>query len=151
MDPRIAAIADILRLNTKLFRNCLDGFTDAQARVRPSATMNSAAFVAAHVAYARYLMLRVLGAERPNPLASYLAGSRSIDQMEKLPSLAESQKAWADAAHALRDRLDAISAAELDAVAKSPFPGPEQSVLGLLTFLAQHDSYHVGQLAMLRK
>ena len=51
----------------------------------------------------------------------------------------------------IRHRLDAITVAELDAVAKSPFPGPEQSVLGLLTFLAQHDSYHVGQLAMLRK
>src|SRR5262245_66135107 len=108
MDPRIAAIADILRLNTKLFRNCLDGFTDAQARVRPSATMNSAAFVAAHVADARYLMLRVLGAERPNPLASYLAGSRSIDEIVTLPTLAESQAAWTDAARALRDRWEGI-------------------------------------------
>ncbi|HEY2930760.1 MAG TPA: DinB family protein [Acidobacteriota bacterium] len=151
MDSRIVQLSDVLRLNTRLFRNCLDGLTEEQARVRPSGTTNSAAFVAAHVADARFYLLRVLGAERPNPLARYLNGARSIDDLSQYPSLTEIQTAWTTASHALRDRLDAVTAAELDAPVTIGFPVANQTVLGVLTFLVQHDSYHVGQLALLRK
>jgi hypothetical protein len=67
MDPRIVPLGEILRLNTELFRNCLDGLTGEQASARPSLATNSAAFVAAHVADARFSLLAILGAERPNP------------------------------------------------------------------------------------
>lgn len=150
MDPRVVALADILRLNTKLLRNCLDGLTDEQAGARPSATTNSAAFIAAHVADARFLLLEVLGDARPSPLGFYLEKARGIDDVKQCPSLAETREAWTAASHALRDRLEVLTAAELDAAVSMRFPA-EQTVLGILTFLVQHDSYHVGQLALLRK
>jgi uncharacterized damage-inducible protein DinB len=151
MDPRVAPLAEILRLNTKLLRNCLDGFTDETANTRPTGGTNSAAFVAAHVADARYFLLTVLGADPPNPLARYLAGARSIDDVERCPTLDETRAAWTAASDALRERLAAITAAELDAPAMTRFPVDDPSVLGALAFLAQHDSYHIGQLALLRK
>jgi uncharacterized damage-inducible protein DinB len=123
MDSRVVALADILRLNTKLFRNCLDGLTDEQGGTRPSATTNSAAFIAAHVADARFYLLKAIGEERI---------------------------AWTEVSHAIRDRLEVLTAADLDASFGSRFPG-QHTVLGVLTFLVQHDSYHVGQLALLRK
>ena len=46
-------------------------------------------------------------------------GSLAVKQF---PSVAELQGAWTAASHALRDRLDAITAAELDAPITSPFP-----------------------------
>src|ERR1044071_7448369 len=146
MDPRVAPLADTLRLNTRLFRNCLDGLTDEQALLRPSAATNSAAFVAAHLAQSRFYLLKLLGAERPCPLDRYLAGRKGIGDMTEWPSLAEVGEAWSDAAHALRDRLAVLTAAELDAVLNSGFPLQDQSLLGILMFLVQHDSYHIGQL-----
>jgi len=152
VDPRVAPLAEILRLNTRLFRNCLDGLTEVQAHARPSPTTNSAAFVAAHVADARFFLLRVLGAaDPPSPLARYLEGARSIEELERCPPLAETLAAWTEASHALRDRLAEITAAELDAEHPVRFPVADRTVLGALAFLAQHDSYHVGQLALLRK
>jgi uncharacterized damage-inducible protein DinB len=151
MDPRVVALADILRLNTRLFRNCLDGLTDEQAGARPSATTNSAAFIAAHVADSRYFLLKVLGDERPSPLAPYLGKARGIDDVKQCPPLAETREAWTAASHALRDRLAVLTAAELDTAVSMKFFPAEQTVLGILTFLVQHDSYHVGQLALLRK
>jgi len=151
MDPRIAPLAEILRLNTRLFRNCLDGLTDEQARVRPTAATNSAAFVAAHVADSRYFLLKTLGTDRKSPLEPYLGGWKSIDQITEWPTLTDVQSAWTEAAHALRDRLDAMTTAELDAPSNSGFPIENQTVLGVLAFLVQHDSYHVGQLSLLRK
>jgi uncharacterized damage-inducible protein DinB len=150
MDSRVVALANILRLNTKLFRNCLDDLTDEQAGARPSATTNSAAFIAAHVADARFFLLKVLGDERPSPLAPYLDKARGIDDVKQCPPLAETREAWTAASHALRDRLEVLTAAQLDAAVSLRFPA-EQTVLGILTFLVQHDSYHVGQLALLRK
>jgi uncharacterized damage-inducible protein DinB len=96
-------------------------------------------------------MLSLLGAEHPR--TPFLAGARGITDVKQFPTLAEIQRAWTTASHALRDRLDTVTAAELDGIVKPPFPVPtgDPSMLSLLTFFVQHDSYHIGQLAMLRK
>jgi uncharacterized damage-inducible protein DinB len=151
MDPRIVTLANILRLNTRLFRNCLESFGDEAATQRPSASTNSASFVAAHLTDSRFFLLRVVGAEVANPLAPYLAAARSIDEITQLPPLDETLAAWTTAAHAIRDRLETLTAAELDGPTAAPFPAAGQTMLGALTFLVQHDSYHLGQLAYLRK
>jgi len=153
MDPRIAPLADILRMNTRLFRNCLDGLTDEQATVRPSGTTNNAAYVAVHVVEARSFLLKMLGGGQAGPIWPELEGARSVEQVKKWPPLTEIRDAWTRVSHALRDRLAVMTAAEIEARVESPFPLPvmDPSALGLLTFFVQHDSYHIGQLAMLRK
>jgi len=151
MDPRVAPLAGTLRLNERLFRNCLDGVTEEQARVRPSDATNSAAFVAAHMAESRFYTLKVLGAERPNPLVPYLGEWRGIDEIQVWPSLSEIESAWTDASGALAARIEAITPAELDAPSGTKMPIEDTSVLGLFSFMVQHDSYHLGQLSLLRK
>ena len=151
MDPRVAPLADILRLNTRLFHNCLLDLTEEQADVRPSATTNSLAFVAAHVTDSRYHLLKLLGDERRSPLADALDRASGIDDMRVRPPLAEVQAAWTDVSAALDERLRTIGAAELEAPLAVRFPMEDRSLLGTLAFLVQHDSYHVGQLALLRK
>jgi len=151
MDPRVQPLADTLRLNTRLFRNCLVDLTDEQARVQPSPATNSAAYVAAHVTESRYLLLKLMGAEQPSPLDRYLGGWKSIDQITEWPTLDQIREAWSEVAHALRDRLAGMTAADWDAPHGTRFPPEGGSRLDLLGFLVQHDSYHIGQLSWLRK
>src|SRR5262245_3898367 len=151
MDPRIETLAQILRLNTTLFRNCLDGFTDEMATRRPSNSTNSAAFVASHVTDTRFYLLKLLGVERPNPVEQSLAGARTIADIKQLLPLQQILDAWTSAAHALRERLETITPAELDASIETRFPMADPTILSALAFLVQHDTYHIGQLAMLRK
>ncbi|HXW06009.1 MAG TPA: DinB family protein [Vicinamibacterales bacterium] len=153
MDPRIAPLTEILRLNTRLFRNCLEGLTDEMAALRPSPSTNHVAFVAAHVTEARFYLLKLFGAECASPLAACLENARGIEDVKRFPPLSEMQRAWTMASHALRDRLADMTAAELDAPIASPFPLPipDPTGLSLLAFFVQHDSYHIGQLALLRK
>ena len=47
--------------------------------------------------------------------------------------------------------MAAITPAELDAPSGSQMPLEDSSVLGLFGFMVQHDSYHLGQLSLLRK
>ena len=151
MDIRVAPLADILRLNTVLFRNCLDGLSDAQAAMRPTGATNNAAFVAAHLTNSRFYLLKVLGVAEQDPLAPYLDGQKSLDDLERLPPLSEIQTAWSKAAHLLRDRLAALTPADVDAPSVTRFPLSNGTLLATLTFLVQHDSYHLGQLSLLRK
>jgi uncharacterized damage-inducible protein DinB len=149
MDPTIVALADMLRLNTTLFRNCLDGMSEDQARVRPSGTTNNAAFVAAHLVDSRFYLLKALGAERANPLAPFLEGVRGIDGMTRWPTLDEIRSAWTDASRALRARIDILTATELDGPSAARFPG-DWPMRQALMFMVQHDGYHIGQLSLLR-
>ena len=151
MDPRIAPLAGILRLNNRLFANCLDGISETQCHERPSETTNSAAFVAAHLAESRFWGLKVLGAERANPLEKHIGQWKGIDEITTWPSLEEIKSAWTEASAALDQRLAAITPAELDAPSGSQMPLEDSSVLGLFAFMVQHDSYHLGQLSLLRK
>ena len=151
MDSRIAPLAEILRLNTVLFRNCLDGLSDEQAAIRPTNATNSAAFIAAHLASSRFFLLKTLGVEESDPLAQYLDGRKGIDEIAQLPPLREIEAAWSKGAHLLRDRLEMLTAADVDAPSSLKFPLANGTLLGTLTFLVQHDSYHVGQLSLLRK
>jgi uncharacterized damage-inducible protein DinB len=151
MDNRIAPLAEILRLNTVLFRNCLDGLNDQQAAVRPSNGTNSAAFIAAHLASSRFFLLKTLGVDERDPLAPYLDGRKGIDECAQLPSLREIDAAWTQGAHLLRDRLQALTPGDIDGPSSMKFPLANGTLLGTLTFLVQHDSYHVGQLSLLRK
>jgi uncharacterized damage-inducible protein DinB len=150
-DPRVFPLAEIYRLNSWLFHNCLEGLSDEQANLRLSDRTNNAAFTAAHVADARFSLLSWLGVTLENPLAEMLAEARSIDEVQRLPTPAQLREAWDAVSATLAQRLAALTTAELDAPGPQPFPAGGGTLLGALAFLAQHDSYHIGQLALFRK
>lgn len=151
MDPRVFPVAEIFRLNTWLFHNCLEGLTEAQGRARPDAGTNSAAFVAAHVCESRVAIAGWLGATVENPWAAALKDAKGIDDVAELPALADVRATWDAASAAIAARLEAATAEQLDAPGPHRFPVGGATLLGALAFLAQHDSYHVGQLALLRR
>lgn len=151
MEHRVAPLAEILRLNTVLFRNCLDGLTDETACVRPTGDTNSAAFVAAHLTNSRFFLLKLLGVDDADPLSRYLDGRKAIGDVVEMPPLAEIASAWTRVSRQLRDRCATLSDADLDAPASMRFPLSDGTLMSTFTFLVQHDSYHVGQLSLLRK
>ena len=151
MDPRVQPLVAILRLNTRLVLNCLDGLTDETARARHGEGVNSALFIAAHVADSRFFILRTLGATLENPLSPYLDQAKTIDDVAEWPSLDVVREAWSAVSDAIETVLDTADPQDLDAPIDTSFPGVDRTRLGALTFLVQHDSYHLGQLALLRK
>jgi uncharacterized damage-inducible protein DinB len=151
MDPRIQPLSAILRLNTRLLLNCLDGLTDETARSRHAEGANSAAFVAAHLTDSRFFILRMFGGTLANPLSVFLDKAKSIDDITDWPSLDLIRAAWSDVSAAIDAALVESSPDDLEQPVDARFPGVERTRLGALTFLVQHDSYHIGQLALLRK
>jgi uncharacterized damage-inducible protein DinB len=151
MDTRVEPLSAILRLNARLLINCLDGLTDEAARVRHADGVNSATFIAAHVTDTRFFMLRTVGGMLDNPLAASFDKVKRIDDVTNWPTLDTIRAAWIDVSAAIDSQLQAATDDDLSARVDRGFPGVDRTRLGALTFLVQHDSYHIGQLALLRK
>jgi uncharacterized damage-inducible protein DinB len=150
MIPILSAAATVFRLNHRLVLSCLDGMDDEVSRRRLSDNTNHAAFLVAHLAGARHFLLGLLGVETADPFPE-LAEARSIEDVERFPSVEELREAWRELGERLEATWGELDEERLAADSPQPFPVEDGSLLGAIAFLAQHESYHVGQLAMLRK
>jgi uncharacterized damage-inducible protein DinB len=151
MDLSVKAHHEILRLNTRLFTRCLDGVDDEKARTRINDRTNNIAFLASHLVDARYFFANYLGLKLVNPFKEVLADLRSIEQFTEFPVVREVETAWQEVSPALAGRLGEMTPAELQKPSGQDFPYDDKTVLGGIAFLVQHESYHLGQLGLLRK
>ena len=149
-DPRTAPLRCCLELDTRLFESCLSGVDEATARHRPGAASNNMSFIAAHMVDVRRYLANLLGPEVDNPFPE-LGDGESIDDFDELPRVERLLAAWREVSAAVLSRLAAVSADELDRKTEQTFPVDDPTLLGAIAFLTQHDAYHLGQLAYLRK
>ena len=99
---------------------------------------------------ARFFLARLLGAEAASPFPE-LESVRQVEEMRVVPTLARIRAAWSQGTEALLQRLTDIHAEELAAETETVFPIGEKTLLGTIAFLAHHEAYHIGQMAMIRK
>ena len=138
-------------MNTRLFANCLDGVTDERAILRPNDRTNNLSFIACHLVDSRHFVARYLGLSENHPLDAVLRDAASIDDVGVLPSLEQIREAWRPISLALDACLLSLGEEELMAPSPQRFPVDDPTVFGAIGFLLQHESYHIGQLALLRK
>lgn len=154
MDPRVDPLYASLKLGTRLFLNCLDRLSDETARKRCDDRTNSIAFIALHLHDARHYLARYLGAAEPDPFKEITEPAQSIDDISVYPSLAEMRTAWMEISLVLERRLAELTEEEIDGPTPKDapaFPVGEGSILGAVAFLLQHEAFHLGQMAFLRK
>jgi uncharacterized damage-inducible protein DinB len=151
MEPQVAPLASLFDLNTDLLLNCLDGLSDEEAQRRLETGGNSVTFLASHLTDSRHFLVTRLGHPLSNPLAQYLADVRSIDDIQSWPSLDEIRPAWLAVSAHLQSVLGDLTSIELAEPNSHRFPVSDSSRLGMVAFLVQHDSYHLGQIAFLRR
>lgn len=142
---------EILSLNTDLLLNCLHGLSEEDALRQFTAQTNNIAFLVAHAVDARHYMAKCLGMPLENPLEKALTDVNSIEEAKTLPTLGELRSQWIKVSEHLAACFCEASADQLAAPADQAFPVTDRSLLGCLAFLLQHDSYHLGQVALLRR
>jgi uncharacterized damage-inducible protein DinB len=151
MNPAVAPLAAILDLNTDLLLNCLDGLSEAEAQHRLQGGGNSLAFLIAHLTDTRHFLATRLKRPLPNTLTPLLADARSIDDIRGWPSLDDLRSAWRAISDHLATVLPSLPTEELSEPNVHRFPTGDSTRLSLIAFLTQHDSYHLGQAAFLRR
>jgi uncharacterized damage-inducible protein DinB len=151
MDPRIASLATIAELNGRLYVNCCDGITDPQTDSRLSSRTSSFLHVACHLLDARAYLVTLAGGTMDHPLLREL---RSVERVEDLPTpprLETLLSVWNALTRELLVVLPLMTPSGLDRESSDRMPVNDRSVLGQLAFLIQHESYHLGQLGMMKK
>lgn len=112
---------------------------------------NHAAFIALHVLDARCFLLRSLGVDAQHGFEALTENARRLEDITEYPSSSEILDVWSRIRGELGSALEAMTADALAATSPHRFPIDDETMLGLLAFLAQHEAYHVGQLGIIRR
>jgi uncharacterized damage-inducible protein DinB len=151
MHDQVVPLHNILKINTGLFTNCLDGIDDRHAAQRPNERTNNIVFIAAHLVEARYFLATQLQVAAPMPFDGKLSGAKTIADIDDFPSLGEVTASWDEISDKLSSRFETLTSEELGNTSEQTFPGDDRTMLGAIAFLLQHEAYHIGQLAFIRK
>lgn len=146
----LTTAAHIYERNQSLLAKATEGFTIEQWIAQPQGA-NSALWVLGHIAWARSRALRLIGYTWTKQwLSLFERGSKPVSAPE-YPPVEEVLDAWEDLCASLPAALEAASERTLAAPVQQPSPSLDGTVGGMVSFLAMHESYHVGQLAYLRR
>ena len=141
----------IFNLNSRLFINAIEGVTDALAAERISDHNNPFNWLATHTVWARYNTCGLFGKPATNPYAGMFEGFKPFDPSHQYPSMEEIKTEWNKATELLKDAMASVSEEHL--ASDCPFKSPtgDFSFAGSIAFLAQHESYDIGQMGLLKK
>lgn len=143
-------IQGIFKTNTGLFKKAIEGVPTEKLLARPGDDSNHMLWIAAHVVVHRAKVLRLLGQEWSAPWEGLFARGAKLADAEKYPGMEEIVQAWDEVSGRLAPSL---AGAPSEALAEQVTKGItlDGKISGQIAFLALHETYHVGQMAYLRK
>lgn len=148
MEQSLKPIYEILSLHNKLFNIATSDVSDEDANKRINGKGNSFIHLAGHVTSTRFYMAALLGLKEENPLGDVFNGD--FDPEADLPSLQKIVEVFDDITPKLMAQLESVDTNHLSGDLPQQFPIEEQNILGGLSFLAEHEGYHIGQIGYLR-
>jgi hypothetical protein len=142
----------IFNMNTRLFLSALEAVTEEQAKERISDHNNPLSWLAAHTVWARYNSCAMLGKPvAKNPYDGMFENFKPFDAAANYGTLANAKAEWQKASDLLKEALAAVTEEHLAADCPLKSPIGDFTFGGTVAFLAQHESYDIGQIAFLKK
>lgn len=152
MDTRIASHVPLFDVNAHLAKKAVEGLTDEQLWRRPGDGSNPIAWVLGHIVTTRYGMIAILGGTARKPAwADAFKRGQPFGRPENAPAVSELVQALDETNAAMKGALENATEAQLSAESPFKVPLPDNTLRGAVVFFGFHETYHVGQLAYLRK
>jgi uncharacterized protein YndB with AHSA1/START domain len=149
--PALAPIALMLKLNAGLIKSSLEGIADPDLWQRPTPRNNPMLWVFGHIVATRAKLLGALGDPLDTGWGDLFNRGATLQDDARYPARQEIERVHRD----VSERLKTVFAAFTDADLARPAPAlglpGVKTVADQLAFFAFHESYHVGQLAYIRK
>jgi len=147
-----APLAWIFTANTQLLVKAFDDVGDDQLWHRPSQQNNPILWIAGHMVGTRALILQLLGDAYDTGWGPQFGRGAVLGHESTYPSKDEVLRVHREVAARLQAKLHTLSLEDLAReVTAGPKPFGVKTVGEQLGFLAMHDSYHLGQVAYVRK
>ena len=152
MVSSIAALKAQFDLQTRLYCNALEGISDSESATRGGEHINNIKWVAGHLLDTRVgSMARLAGLTPDGSYGAQFGRGVELDLKANYPPIEELVARWKESAAAIGDGLTKIPEDVLAAPSNANAPIADDTIRGLIAFLVSHESYHIGQIAMLRK
>lgn len=151
MIDSLKPLHNIYKLHTKLFIKSLENVSNESGRIQLTDKTNNISFIATHILDARFYLGKYIGLKLNNPFEEKLKDVVKIDDMNDYPDLEEIRNLWNEISAKIADRFEELTEKDLINESEVKFPIDDKSKLGGITFLIDHESYHIGQLGFLRK
>jgi uncharacterized damage-inducible protein DinB len=145
-----APLAVIFTVNDGLIGRALQGLSDDELWRRPSEGSNPMMWLLGHIVHTRAGALRLLGDEYRTGWGERFRRGTALADRASYPPLSEIERVRADVTQRFHARLLAAPPERLAAPATLQLPAAK-TVIDEIAFLGLHESYHVGQLAYIRK
>jgi uncharacterized protein YndB with AHSA1/START domain/uncharacterized damage-inducible protein DinB len=149
--PSVKPAAFIMAANDSLAERSFQGVKPEELWTQPTPRNNAMLWIYAHMAVVRGRLLKGLGDDYETGLDETFGRGAALQDPSAYPSREKIQEVVREVNVRLFRRLASLGDAELLRPATGPVPPAVQTVGDLITFIALHDSYHVGQLAYVRK
>jgi hypothetical protein len=152
MAKSIHHLESIFSMNSRLFMNALAGVTEEQAKERISDHNNPLNWLAVHTTWARFNTCIFLGKPpASNPYHGMFENFKPFDPTIEYPTLASAKEEWAKATELLKEALATVTEEQLALEAAFKSPIGDFTNGGTIAFMAQHESYDIGQMGLLKK
>jgi uncharacterized damage-inducible protein DinB len=151
MHPLLVPTGAILELNGALLLNALAGLDDQTAAQPLGTSHRRVDHIAAHLLDARGFLGTLMDVDVQHGLATVLSEAMSFEVLGDRAPLSAVRTAWVEFSPALAAKLEQLEPARLDTPAVHRLPISDHTLLGAITFLLHHESYHIGQLGLLRR
>jgi hypothetical protein len=151
MDSSLATLVPLFRATNDLFHRGLEGVTREDLLRRPHDGSNPLLWIAGHTLSSRISLTRICGETVENPWAKVFARGASVDSNVSYPEVSEIIELWDKVTAVLMKRLEVLDDEELSSPSTSPVPTQDNTKRGAIVFLNYHETYHIGQIAYLRK
>lgn len=146
------ALANLLAWNTQIYSNLLAGITEAQANTRYNPETNTFKWIAGHIVADRYWAANKMGIKVQPP--AWVKGFYTEDPQdgssEAVP-LSEMLAHFTALSEPFVAGIKAKTEAELLAEGYYEYSFGANLLVHNAAFSAHHETYHLGQLALLRK
>jgi len=151
MDSAIATILPLFRASDQLFHRALDGVKTEDLLRRPHDGSNPLIWVAGHVTTARASLTKIVGEKVENQWSDIFARGATVDSNVSYPEVTDIVSLWDAVTEKLMARLELLDDEELSKPSPFPIPTGDKTKRGAVVFLNYHETYHIGQMAYLRK
>jgi hypothetical protein len=128
----------------------LEGLADEEYYRAPE-TANHMLWLLGHMANTRFGLIVLMGGAEERPWADLFSKGAQPGDESTLPPVSEVRKSWTKAVAALNAHFASLTDEDLNRTCVREFAIEDKTILGAAAFLAGHEMYHLGQMAMLKK
>lgn len=152
MDPIARSHAQLLTVNASLMARAVDGLSAEDLVAQPGEHGNPMLWILAHAVATRGGLLKMLGAawDAPSWTHTFVRGSARPAAGE-YPPVAQILATLTSTSGALQTALETVTPEQWSAPSTQRFPVPDRTLRGDLAFIVFHETYHVGQMAYVRR